>query len=648
MGVTVSGGALSYSSIDMTQLEPTLMVRRMTVFAGGKPVYDEPFHAGVNIVRGANSSGKSTVADFLFFGLGGDVSMWKPEAERCSDVFLEVAVNGAPLTLRRSISKSPRQPMMLFWGALEDARKSAADGWQVFSFQRSEEKESFSQVLFRAMGFPEVRSDMESNITMHQILRLIYVDQLSMVEDLMRTEHFDTPLTREAVRDLLFGLYDDTLYRCELKLRNKKRDLERANTEYNSAMGVLGQTGHEMDMDKVNAAMTETDESIVRTQVAIDEATTSSTPAIEAEPDDDRDLSATLVAARRARVEAEGEIHRHELNIEDSREFITTIEDRLVALDQSMSTREILGELPLTLCPHCLKPLPDTEAPDACFLCKQPLGESVGRTQAMRMKQELVFQQRESESLLREKEQHLTRLTESLPGLVEKERSLQRQYNAVMQVAQTSHDQRRDALLVQKGMLENQLQFLHMQARAIGVLERLKGRIVNLKSDIRRLEMEIATKQKAQESRRGQAFGCIHDVALALLRADLPREEAFQSGQKVDIDFRKNAFAVDDRNQFSASSIGYLKNCIHYAIFFGSLRLPFFRYPRFIICDNMEDKGMEEERSQNFQRTVVNLSNQAGVEHQIIFTTSMIDPDLDRSKMCVGPHYDHDRKSLQF
>jgi hypothetical protein len=32
------------------------------------------------------------------------------------------------------------------------------------------------------------------------------------------------------------------------------------------------------------------------------------------------------------------------------------------------------------------------------------------------------------------------------------------------------------------------------------------------------------------------------------------------------------------------------------------------RYPKFILCDNMEDKGMEKERTQNLQNLIVKIS----------------------------------------
>lgn len=57
----------------MTSYDPNLQVESLTIFRRGHRVYDEKFHTGLNIIRGENSSGKSTIMDFIFFGLGGDL-----------------------------------------------------------------------------------------------------------------------------------------------------------------------------------------------------------------------------------------------------------------------------------------------------------------------------------------------------------------------------------------------------------------------------------------------------------------------------------------------------------------------------------------------------------------------------------------------
>ena len=56
---------------------------------------------------------------------------------------------------------------------------------------------------------------------------------------------------------------------------------------------------------------------------------------------------------------------------------------------------------------------------------------------------------------------------------------------------------------------------------------------------------------------------------------------------------------------------------------------------------------MQAPRSQNFQRSIVELAKGFQVEHQVIFTTSMIDPSLNNTPLCIGPEYSKENKSLR-
>lgn len=184
----------------------------------------------------------------------------------------------------------------------------------------------------------------------------------------------------------------------------------------------------------------------------------------------------------------------------------------------------------------------------------------------------------------------------------------------------------------------------HKAAATFSALHETAGRLA---AEIREIELRIETKRRTQLHHRSLADAHISDNAVRFLRADLPSEEHFEVAQKVTVDVGVNSFAVDGRNQFSASSVTFLKNAVHFAFLFSSLELDFFRYPRLIICDNIEDKGMVAARSQNLQRLIVKRSSQFDVEHQIIFTTSMIAPDLNNATYCVGDEYTHENKSLK-
>lgn len=50
----------------MTSNKSTLFIDRFIVMKSGRAVYDQNFHSGINIIRGDNSIGKSTIMDLLF------------------------------------------------------------------------------------------------------------------------------------------------------------------------------------------------------------------------------------------------------------------------------------------------------------------------------------------------------------------------------------------------------------------------------------------------------------------------------------------------------------------------------------------------------------------------------------------------------
>jgi hypothetical protein len=160
------------------RFDPTLIVTRLVVERNGQAVYDEPFHEGVNVIRGENSSGKSTILNCIFYGLGGDLSDWSEAALLCTRVIVEVRINGNVATLSRDISSQHGQPMEIIGAEYEVARTAPKAEWVRYPYRRSPSQESFSQALFRLLGIPEVASDVSGNLTMHQILRLLYSDQL--------------------------------------------------------------------------------------------------------------------------------------------------------------------------------------------------------------------------------------------------------------------------------------------------------------------------------------------------------------------------------------------------------------------------------------------------------------------------------------
>lgn len=634
----------------MTNDRPYLFLNRLVVVThSGNLAFDEKFHRGVNIIRGQNSSGKSTITNFIFYALGGDYSNWTTEALKCRDVIAEVEINGAVITLKRHITQGGLQPMSIFWDSYEKSIKDSIN-WQTYPYKQgaASNTASFTNVIFNALSFPEVKSDLDSNITIHQILRLLYIDQDTPTQNLFRYERFDLPLTRQAISEVLLGVYDDSLYTQRLAYRNAVKENDEKRRQFEGINRVYGQSGTATNLSSVQKeielAQTELaniDKAILELREKNTVRTTTRT-ALNSEK-----IQAELIPVKNHISDTKAKINQYELEISDSKQFVSTLEKRVEELNYSLLTRRVLGELPLTHCPQCLSQLENNVEEGHCFLCKEPLTEEAEKANAKRMKQEMELQIKESKSLLEEKDRTLVELYGQLPVFIEKARVLQKQLDTSIEASQTTRDERIDGLLISKGGVEKKIEFLTQQIAAVEMLELLKKELAELTALTERLRIEILQKEEQQKHKFQAALQKIREYTLFILRNDLDRQDEFRKGHIVDINFHKDSYSLDDGNNFSASSKTYFKNAVLFSIFFASLELDFLRYPRFILCDNMEDKGMEKIRTQNLQNLITSMSERFGKEHQIIFTTSMIADELNDTEYCVGQSYDREHKTLQ-
>jgi len=585
--------------------------------------------------------------NFLFYGLGGDFSNWTTEAQRCQEVVLEIEVSGASLTIRREVSPAPRQAMQIYYGGYEVASVAPRTEWKTYSYAQLEQRDSFSTVLFKALGFPEVRTETDNSLTMHQLLRLLYIDQDSPIQNLFRFERFDPPLMKQAIAELLLGIYDDSLYADRIELRSTKKDYDEKERELKSLVRLTNAAGGEVDIGSYRTELANVQGLLAGLNEEISELRKKEfVKQRKNSPIKVEQIRTTIAPVTKALSQIDEKISAYELEIFDSRQFVESLQRRVHALDDSVSTRLALGEVPLKHCPECLHELDEPSSNGNCVLCKHPLASDLDKTQAKRLRQELDIQIRESKRLLEERQASLASLVGDQKELSVKARMLQQELDVELTEFKSTRDHQLDELLVKRGALENMIEAYSKQLRAIEVIEQLRKDLADLSAQIDMLKSSIQVKEQRQEVRERQAMNAIQVNALRLLRADLDRQQEFKTGLSVEIDFPSDHYSLDGVINFSASSTTYLKNAVRYAIFFASLREAFFRYPRLIICDNMEDKGMEQVRTQNFQKVIVAFSEASETDHQIIFSTSMVNPELDNEKYCVGDSYTHEHKTI--
>jgi len=622
-------------------------LRRLRVVRRGVAVYDQSFHTGVNIIRGDNGSGKSTIADFIFYVLGGEFENWKKAALACDQVQAEVIVQGGTLVLRRDVGKS-QTPIEVFYGPIAEAERRGLEGWERFPIRRTSSSFSFTQIMFRAAGIPEAQSQGASNITMHQILRLCYSDQRTPAGFLFRYEDFDPREIREAVGDLMCGISGYELYEIELRLREMGKIFDEKSRELSMLIASLPneQTiARVEDIDTRLARLSEEYNGLITDLTNVSDLV------------DDRQVQGFL----RGRTEAVDQLqklrsriaqteHRAqiaELEIAELKSFLHYLADLSDKLPRAQAAADIVGNIDFTHCPACLAPLSSDKGADHCVVCGTATDPEKERSRYLRIKTDLDIQIRESRQLLDSKEYTLGQDGREL-------RTARRDYQEKLSEFTVKFElstSPRESFVAQRhqriGQIDREKVELDRLRERVSEIEKLSVDKGKLQDEITRLKGRQEALGRASQRRKSEALTKVSVVSRNILHSDLNRQAEFRNAESVSLSFLDNSIKVDGELNFAESSNVVLKNAAILSLLLAATTDLQFYHPRFALFDNIEDKGMEQARSYNFQRLMVEASEAATMEHQIIFTTSMPNPALNDEKYVIGPHYTQTDQTLQ-
>jgi uncharacterized protein YoxC len=627
----------------MIRYDPCLIIKRLVVKRGTSVLYDEAFHLGVNVIRGDNSSGKSTIMNFMFFGLGGDLdrSAWSEHALLCEHVWLEVEFNGNPAVLRRQIDVSSQSAMEIFGGRYEQSVSAPIEAWKRYPYARSKNQESFSQAIFRLLDMPDVAVEGTSSITIHQILRLLYADQLSPTESLFRFEGYDPENLREAVGNLLCGAFDTEIYELQQLKRSKEREFTEASAELRSIFRVVGGGDESMTLDWIEQrrkTLVDERETLSARLLVAEEAFYSSQTSEKITLQAQKDLYRQVQKLQLDIRQKQADVDSVEFELSDSAAFIKTLNARLEALRDADLASEIVGTVRFGTCPACYAEVVDHDhAIAACHLCKTPLDTERARERIVGIINELSIQVRQSERLQEIRADRLKGFQAQLNALQATWRLKAKELADISSVPTSKAREEIRALQRKLGYIDKSIEDIESQVKLANKIGDLAAKKAQLDQDIQSLGARISALQLNQTDRLRTAKASIEKNIIEILRGDLKRQDSFENPEHVQFSFAKNTITVDEHTYFSASSRVVLKAAFLVGFLKAALQDSKFRHPRFLMIDITEDKGIEQARSHNFQRQVIEISDQARVEHQVILATAMPWPGI-RPELFVGRH----------
>ncbi|BAV12697.1 hypothetical protein MOSL_2124 [Moraxella osloensis] len=509
-----------------------------------------------------------------------------------------------------------------------------------FPYASTAEKESYHDNLLKLLQIPKTQSSDEGIINFHQILRLIYTDQLTNVSRIFREEDFDSNLKRETIGDLLLGVTGNTILSKKLEFIRLDKELTKKISEVNSFLRLYQDYQKKEDIDNL----------IVSNQEKIEELRASFESTLDEVVNEETRTTIELMQVKlndliELKKNKISELNKYNFEVIDSEAFIKSLSNRLIDIEESARTLNVLSDIEFLHCPSCFTQLKEKANANQCKVCGT-VHETEYESPTYRIRKNIEFQIRETQSLIPnfkiktdELADTVARLSTQIDNLRSEIMILQRPHGGI--------SIEKKLLLLEMGGLEREN--VHLTEKIIQLekfytlqaeKEELQRIVTDLKAEIENAYYKI---QKAKERKEL----LIANKTLELIKKDLDREESFKNAQQVTFSFLLDTIKVDDVSLFSASSTALLKTCFKLAILIASCNESSFLYPRLALLDNVEDKGMEEIRSQNLQKLIVEESERVEIEHQIIFTTSMIDPTLNNDKYCIGEFYTSNNKTLK-
>ena len=624
-----------------------LQLNYLRILQGVHVAYEEQFHEGVNIIRGQNGSGKSTIADFIFFILGGEFDGWKDAAGHCDEVQAEIQTPRGKLTLRRRVAKS-QEPILVYFGSMADALESSVEGWERFPIRRQANRESFSQVMFRSLQIPEARSEGAANVTMHQLLRLCYSDQRTPAPRLFRFEQFDTHSIREVVGDLICGISGYELYEIGLELREQERELEEVAARLRALQSALPSHEALNTPERIEAEVQKLRNEATALRDEIDRVEELVEPGkVRAYLGKRKASQAVLIKQRDAITNLESAETNLEFELREIGQFVDFLGELKEKVGFAEATFSAIGSIEFTHCPACGQEL-DADTPKLhCVVCKSPidLGKEGARYNQIRL--DLELQARESRQLIEQKQGERRATQREL-------RRLRREHEkglSAFDLQYAGANGPREAFLASRisrlGHIEAEIGFLQKSLDlAVQIAELLEARI-SLAAKIESLKAREEVLRGESEKRRPRALSLVSEFAASTLRADLDRQAEFSGAGSVGVDFRSDSVSVDGSVNFAESSNVFLKNAAVLGLLLAAGTDEEFNHPRFLLIDNIEDKGMEESRSHLFQQILVERVTELGRPYQVIYTTSMMNPNLELDEYTIGPAYTSENRSLR-
>ncbi len=620
-----------------------LKINRVVIKKDGNDVYNQVFHNGINVIRGKNSTGKSTIMELISYGLGADIKKqhWKKEALSCDEIFIDINLNQNRLVFKRPIEGDRNKPPIYMKEGNYDSAITSLEGWNKYGYLKTDKKVSFATRIFDLLGYEQHTTSDNDSLTIHQLFRLLYADQDTPASNIFRWEsmNYDKESMRTAIGEFLFGFDDLTIHNLRQRLISSSNSFDKLHDELQAVYRVLGKTNIKATTKDLNDEISALLSDLVDIE---NQRKLLKRDSINADSEEltlkAKQLNNKISSLSSAITTLEEQIVSISYDVEENEEFLKTLEFRKTSIKNSQATVNTLGFVEFEYCPSCLTKVVPPDSVHTCSLCKAEVNEVIINESYLQAMEQIDFQYKETKDLIQKNKAKNALLLVSVNSNLDE---INRAKSSFREINTYSDDYELilTKLASEKGFIESQIQSLKDKLELAAEIDAKIAEKVKLQGIITTLQDKLDRAESSQVIRKRKVLYDISSTVVKILANDTGTEDSFNSAGKFEVDFAQNIMLLDDRANFSASSNVLLKNSFHLATLLVACQDSQFRIPCFSMLDNIEDKGMTEDRSKNFQSTILKLCSELKTDYQILMTTSMVDESLDNNIYGVGPYY---------
>ena len=428
----------------------------------------------------------------------------------------------------------------------------------------------------------------------------------------------------------------------------EEKKLDKAITKLQAIYSILGKTDYTSDLDDIDKAREAYLQEIDKLNVEIQEARLNTEISSKTEKSITEAQAGELISAKAKLLECESKIRSLEYEIDDSEDFLKELKDKSSALSDSIKVGDIYPKIVFDICPSCYKKI-EPKSNNCCHLCgaDQEDNEHLRRTNLLRMKNEVDIQIRESTNLLAKKIEKLSLLKKEKTVYSTELRKNVSKVSATITTTNSAFEAKVYDVYQKIGETEQKLEQLSRSEELSRTVRSLVEDKQNSQAEVNRLKSVIELKQVQFLKRTPEIHQTISEHLINILKQDNGAEKEFKNAMAIEFDFASNTVAVNSKTAFSESGNVLLNNAFHVALLITSLEKGYVRVPRLMILDGIENGGMEDSRSKNFQRVVKEYLENYRYPYQLILATKSIYEGLDSEQYIVGQKYSEDNKSLK-